>query len=116
MESNSSEFIYLSFATRTSILSIILSVVLTPTSEDIKISSSSSNTSSFTLLFPIINFEILLKNDVLVFFKPLFRDSFFCSEKSFEKTGLLVFEINSFLLIESSFTTVSYTHLRAHET
>ena len=80
---------YLSFATLLSILSIIFSVVLTPTSELIKTSSRLSNTSSSTLLFPTITFEILLKKDSLLFFKPLSRDSFFSFVNSFLKKFIL---------------------------
>ena len=68
---------YLSLATLFSILSIIFNVVLTPTSEEINISSNSSKTSTSTLLLPTIALDILLKNDSLLNFKPLFKESFF---------------------------------------
>ena len=75
--SNSSELINLSFFTLSSIWSIILSVVLTPTSELISTSSRLSKTSSSTLLLPTITLEILLKNESLLFLRPLSRVSFF---------------------------------------
>jgi hypothetical protein len=68
---------YLSLATLFSILSIIFNVVFTPTSEEINISSNSSKTSASTLLLPTIALDILLKNDSLLNFKPLFKESFF---------------------------------------
>jgi hypothetical protein len=54
-----------------------LSVVLTPTSELISTSSRLSKTSSSTLLLPTITLEILLKNESLLFLRPLSRVSFF---------------------------------------
>ena len=48
IEDNSSAFKYLSRATRSSMRSIIFIVVATPTSDDIRISSNSSNTLSST--------------------------------------------------------------------
>jgi hypothetical protein len=51
------------------------------------------------LLFPIITLEILVKNDELVFCKPLFKDSFFCFVKSLEKIDFLIFTIGFFVLI-----------------
>src|SRR5690554_3062211 len=80
---NSSVPKYLSFATRASILSIILRVVLTPTSLETKTSSRLSRTSSSTLLFPataLLNFS---KKEVFVFSNPLSRVSFFSLENIF---------------------------------
>ena len=101
IKSNSSELIYLSLATLISILSIIFRVVLTPTSDVIKISSNLSKTSSSTLLFPIIAFEIFPKKVELVFFNPLLRESFFYIEKNLEKNDLL-FESSSSIVLDPS--------------
>ena len=68
---------YLSLETRSSIRSMILSVVLTPTSLVTRISSKLSNTSSSTLDFPATALFSLLKNDDLDFSKPLSKVSFF---------------------------------------
>ncbi|MNY40625.1 hypothetical protein D3C86_1753780 [compost metagenome] len=66
---------YLSRATRSSIRSIILSVVETPTSDVTKISSSSSSTSSSTVDLPAIILVSLEKTFSLVFSKPLSKAS-----------------------------------------
>ena len=88
--SSSSELINLSFFTLSSIWSIIFSVVLTPTSELISTSSRLSKTSSSTLLLPTITLEILLKNDSLLFFKPLSSVSFFSFVNSFLKKDVFL--------------------------
>ncbi|MOA01426.1 hypothetical protein D3C78_1208350 [compost metagenome] len=62
---------YLSRATRSSIRSIIFSVVDTPTSEVTKISSSSSSTSSSTVDLPAIILVSFEKTFSLVFSNPL---------------------------------------------
>ena len=77
---NSSVPRYLSLDTRASILSIILRVVSTPTSEETKTSSKLSRTSSSTLDFPATAFDNLVKKLVLVFSKPLSKVSFFSFE------------------------------------
>ena len=105
--SNSFDPMYLSLETLDSILSIIFKVVFTPTSEEISISSNSSNTSSSTLLLPTITLEILLKKDELVFSKPLSRDCFFCLEKKLEKIDFLFF-LSIFLFSDGLFKTTSF--------
>ena len=73
---------YLSFATRSSMRSIILMVVSTPTSEVMSISSSSSRTSSSTFDLPATTRPSFEKNPSLVFSSPLSSDSFFLSRRS----------------------------------
>ena len=63
--------IYLSLATLSSSLSIILIVVETPTSALIKISSSSSRKLSSTFDLPAIDFFIFEKKDFLDLSRPL---------------------------------------------
>ena len=67
----------LSFETRSSIRSIIFSVVSTPTSELINTSSRLSSTSSSTLDLPTTARESFLKTLSFVFSNPLLRFSFF---------------------------------------
>src|SRR5690606_29409689 len=77
---NSSVPKYLSRATRSSIRLIIFKVVFTPTSDDIKTSSRSSNTSSSTFDFPATALDSLSKKDVFDFSNPLSSVSFFSDE------------------------------------
>ena len=72
---SSLKFEYFSSATLDSIFSMIFSVVLTPTSLEIKTSSKLSKTAESILDFPATNLFNLEKNDWLDFFKPLFRES-----------------------------------------
>ena len=67
----SSVLIYLSIATLSSRLSIILIVVETPTSAPIKISSSSSRKLASTFDLPAIDFFIFEKKDFLDLSSPL---------------------------------------------
>src|SRR6187402_1498603 len=67
---------YLSASTLFSILVIILSVVLTPTSEETRISSKLSKTSSSTFDFPATALVNLEKKEVFVFSRPLSNVSF----------------------------------------
>ena len=67
---------YLSRAMRSSMRSMIFKVVSTPTSEEIKISSKLSRTSSSTLDFPTIALANLPKTLCLVFSNPLSNVSF----------------------------------------
>ena len=82
---NSSVPKYLSFETLASILSIILRVVSTPTSEEIKISSKLSRTASSTLDFPATAFDSLVKKLDFDFSNPLSRISFFSLENIYLK-------------------------------
>ena len=74
---NSSVPRYLSLDTLASILSIILSVVSTPTSEETRTSSKLSRTSSSTLDFPATTLDNLVKKLDLDFSNPLSKVSFF---------------------------------------
>src|SRR5690606_28803471 len=77
---NSSVPKYLSRATRASILSIILRVVSTPTSDETKTSSRLSKTSSSTFDFPATALVSLVKKLVEDFSNPLSRVSFLSEE------------------------------------
>ena len=82
--------IYLSLATLTSILLMILSVVSTPTSDAIKTSSKLSKTSSSTLDFPATAFVNLPKKLSLDFSKLLSKVSLFSFEKIFLKKLIFI--------------------------
>ena len=83
--SNSLVLMYLSLFTRSSIRSMILMVVSSPTSEAIKIASSSSRTSTSTVDLPATALVSLSKNPVLVFSKPWSSSSSFFLVKNFLK-------------------------------
>src|SRR5690606_22235840 len=87
---------YLSLETRSSILSIILSVVFTPTSLETRTSSRLSNTSSSTLLLPATALLSLSKKEVLDFSSPLSSVSFFSLENIF--LNRLIFSVVGFRL------------------
>ena len=79
---NSSVPRYLSFETLASILSIILRVVSTPTSEEFKISSKLSRTASSTLDFPATAFDSLVKKlDFDFYAQNVFKRSVFSSKE-----------------------------------
>jgi hypothetical protein len=75
----------LSLDTLASILSIILSVVSTPTSEETSTSSKLSRTSSSTLDFPATTLDNLVKKLDLDFSNPLSKYYFFSFENIFLK-------------------------------
>ena len=79
---NSFTLLYLSFDTLSSILSIILTVVSTPTSEVISISSRSSNTSASIFDLPRTADFNFAKKLFLVFSKPFLIDSWSESSSS----------------------------------
>ena len=77
---------YLSRATRSSMRRMMSMVVSVPTSEEMRISSSWSSTSSSTVDLPAMACASLLKIPVLVFSKPFCRTSCFCFfEKKLKK-------------------------------
>ena len=77
IEFNSEVPMYLSAETRFSMRSMIFKVVSTPTSDEIRISSRLSKTSSSTFDLPIIARPIFLNTLSLVFESPWSRLSFF---------------------------------------
>ena len=77
MAFNSAVFMYLSVATRFSIRSMMRTVVSTPTSEVMRISSRLSNTSSSTFDLPATARANLENTPSLVLARPLFRSSLF---------------------------------------
>ncbi len=80
---------YLSLDILASILSIILMVVSSPTSEEIRICSKLSKTSSSTVALPTTALEILLKMLVLVFSNPLSRSFSFSFVKNLSKNPMM---------------------------
>lgn len=62
---------------------MIFKVVSTPTSEETRISSKLSKTSSSTLDLPAMALPNLEKKVVFVFSSPLSKDSFFSDENIF---------------------------------
>lgn len=94
---------YLSRATRSSILSMILMVVDAPTSDAISISSRLSSTSSSTLLLPTTAFVIFSKKPWLDFSRPLSKVSF----SSFLKIFLNQLIVHSYLFFITAVASIS---------
>ena len=83
MATSSSMFTYLSFSTRSSMLSMSLSVVSTPISLPRRASSSASSTSSSTLDLPVMALPSFWKKFRLVFFTPLSKIPIVYKDKIF---------------------------------
>ena len=84
---------YLLAATRASIRLMILRVVLTPTSPEIRTSSKLSNTSASTVDFPATALASLPKKLSFVFDKPSFKLSFSSLPNSLLKNPIMCFVV-----------------------